>query len=215
MINKIINLLKKCKHRLGRVKRAIFKKHKLPYLVVITGTACSLKCRDCGNFVPYAPPNTKRYPLKDIKTGIAKILKAVDELTLLQIQGGEPFLYSELDALLAYVVAQKKIRRIEVATNGVTTPNDNTLPYLQHPKVTVRVSDYRTVTKGKTDTLVQHLIKHNIKHWVYEFAYNTTKWFDMNGITTIEGEGGAFHYIEKTTQLSQKNVLQPALFVTA
>ena len=36
------------------------------FLVVLVGQACNLRCRDCGNFAPFAPKETLRYDVNRI-----------------------------------------------------------------------------------------------------------------------------------------------------
>lgn len=73
---------------------------KIRFMVLSVGQACSYKCKHCGNFAPYAPAEFMRYKLEDIISWMKQILEAVDNIRLLQIQGGEPFAYSELGELI-------------------------------------------------------------------------------------------------------------------
>ena len=66
------------------------------FLVLSVGQACNYKCKDCANFCPVSPKEYKRYELDDILESIKRILKNVNFIQIFQIQGGEPFLYSEL-----------------------------------------------------------------------------------------------------------------------
>ena len=73
---------------------------KIRFMVLSVGQACSYKCKNCGNFAPYAPAEFMRYKLEDIISWMKKILEAVDSISVLQIQGGEPFAYSDLGRLI-------------------------------------------------------------------------------------------------------------------
>lgn len=86
-----------------------FKEFNMPALVLSVGQACNFKCRDCGNFSPFSPKEYMRYELDDIKKDIDKILAVIKKLDYLQIQGGEPFLYSDLIPLLSYLNSTRKI----------------------------------------------------------------------------------------------------------
>jgi len=66
------------------------------FLVLSVGQACNYKCRDCANFCPSAPKEYRRYELDRILESINRILKNVAFINVFQIQGGEPFLYSDL-----------------------------------------------------------------------------------------------------------------------
>lgn len=80
---------------------------RIPFLVVSVGQACNYKCRDCGNLAPYSPEGFRRYDVNDIVQSLAIIFRHVHRLDCIQIQGGEPFLYTDLDKLLIYLGSQK------------------------------------------------------------------------------------------------------------
>lgn len=71
-------------------------------LAISVGQACSLKCKDCANFAPYAKKENMRYSLESIKNGLDKLLPFFEEIDTFHIQGGEPFLYSDLAELICY-----------------------------------------------------------------------------------------------------------------
>ena len=69
-------------------------------LVISVGQACNYKCRDCGNFAPYAPAKFRRYSFEDLKNWITLLAQCTDGIHTVQIQGGEPFLYSDLGKVI-------------------------------------------------------------------------------------------------------------------
>jgi glycerol-3-phosphate cytidylyltransferase len=89
----------------------------IPFLVICTGQACSLRCRDCGNFSPYAPAETKQYPAERIIHDLSMILNHCSTIDVLQIQGGEPFLHPDLYKILGFAVEHTGVNRVTVATN--------------------------------------------------------------------------------------------------
>ncbi|MBQ7544082.1 MAG: 4Fe-4S cluster-binding domain-containing protein [Synergistaceae bacterium] len=72
-------------------------------LVISTGQACSYKCRDCGNFAPYSPSKFMRYSFEELSGWMTMLAESVDSIRIVQIQGGEPFLYSELGKLIQFL----------------------------------------------------------------------------------------------------------------
>lgn len=93
------------------------------FLVVTVGQACNLRCKNCGNFAPFAPKETLRYDVHTILEKLKIITKFAD-IRLLQIQGGEPFLYSELFRILEFVKQCPSVRKCLIATNGTIIPKN-------------------------------------------------------------------------------------------
>lgn len=91
------------------------------FLVITVGQACNLRCKNCGNFAPFAPKQTLRYDSRKIVEKLSTITKYAD-IRLLQIQGGEPFLYSELSHILEFVKQCSAIGKCLIATNGTIMP---------------------------------------------------------------------------------------------
>lgn len=61
------------------------------FLVLVVGQACSLKCKNCANFAPYAPKEMLHYSFADIQRSLTVIWNALGGIQKVQIQGGEPF----------------------------------------------------------------------------------------------------------------------------
>lgn len=154
---------------------------KLPYLetrilVVCVGQACNLKCRDCANFAPYAHKENLRYKIEDIKADLDKIIPYFSEIDTLQIQGGEPFLYSDLSVLLRYIEVhfQHIIGNIQIATNGMIIPNQEILDILNRGGIEVRISNYKFQQNVKR--LVELLEQKHIFYRKYNFAGKKGEW---------------------------------------
>ena len=123
-------------------------KFQIPYLVLSVGHMCNLRCKNCGTFAPYAPPENRRYPIEKIISDFETLFKVIGYINLLQIQGGEPLIYSDLPKLIGYLGACQEIGKIEIATNGTVKPNDKLMHMLCINNVEFRVSDYPQ-NKGK------------------------------------------------------------------
>lgn len=91
-------------------------------LVLVVGQACNLKCINCGNFCPISLPETRRYDINSIIKSLDIVYKNSHKIRYLQIQGGEPFVYSDLIKLMNWLRDKKKIVAIEIATNGMLIP---------------------------------------------------------------------------------------------
>lgn len=156
----------------------------VPAITVIVGQACSLKCRHCANFSPFAPEPAKHYPLEQILDDLKILFRAVHSIPKIQVQGGEPFLYKELPELLDFIRASGKATTITVATNGTIVPNGTVLGSLKKNDVRVRISSYPATPKEKVELLKEKLQELDIQIWLYEFISDDSMWFDMGEIST-------------------------------
>ena len=146
----------------------------IPSLVVCVGQACTLKCKDCGNLSPYAPDHTKAYPVQSI----IQNLKTITEYALidiLQIQGGEPFIYRNLNQILSYAVKSDRIMNCQIATNGTVLPKVD-LALLQDEKVKIRISNYPNA-KNIADELLELFQGNNISSSFYNFSSGEDLWY--------------------------------------
>ena len=155
----------------------------LPLLVVIVGNACSLRCKNCSNFCPHAPKENKRYRVDEIIADLKNILENITEIRSLQIQGGEPFLYSDLGSLLDFCASQPKIKQVMVATNGTLMPSDDLLQKIKARRIQIRISNY-PVSSDKGQSLYQKCRDLGIGCSIYNFAYGKQEWAVLGGIDT-------------------------------
>ncbi len=156
----------------------------ISFLVVSVGQACNFKCKNCGTMAPYSPKEIKRYDCDDIIKSLENILKVVKKIRLLQIQGGEPFLYNDLEKLLRFVTSSGKIDRIEVATNGSVKPGDSLFSLMKEKNVGVRISDYKIVPV-EAETLYKKCRDMGIKVKYYTFTSGKSKWY-YKGLDEME-----------------------------
>jgi len=153
----------------------------LPAIVVIVGQACSLRCKNCCNFSPYAPNTAKVYPLEEIKKNLTVLFQAA-YVRKVQIQGGEPFLYQRLPELLDFIGNSGKAGKITVATNGTIVPSEAVLLAMQRNRVRVRISDYPVIAEETLSRLIEVLESYDLEVWSYEFTSGNAKWLDMGRI---------------------------------
>jgi len=110
-------------------------------LVVVMGTKCSLRCKECNNLMPHFRPQydlDKDTIIKSLKT----FLTVTDSLLKCELIGGEPFLSKNLESVLPFLLEQKKVKQVEITTNGTILPKKELLPWLTNSKLLVRISDY-------------------------------------------------------------------------
>ena len=157
--------------------------YSINFLVVVVGQRCSLKCRDCANFSPYAQKENMAYDVDSLISTLDKILGNIRKIRLLQIQGGEPFVYPYLGKLIDYLLLQEKIEQIVFATNGTVIPVKY-LEKLSHPKISVRISNYPVVPKEKINSLCEVFDDSVIQYSVYNFVHGDSFWTKCGGIET-------------------------------
>ena len=174
-----MKIMKKAKQPL-RILYHVVSKVKIPLLVVCVGQACTLKCRDCSNFSPYAKKERLLYPVNDVLEDLDNILSVSKYIDLLQIQGGEPLIYPSLENILHYVISNDKIKHVHIATNGTVIPYKH-LELLKHEKITVRISNYKVVDQSEVDQLCRVLEDNNIKYSLYSFTGGDNRWILQGG----------------------------------
>ena len=155
-------------------------------LVVCVGQKCNYKCKDCANFAPFSKKENLRYSLDTIKDDLKNILQYFSTIDVLQIQGGEPFIYSDLPPLIEYITewGASKIKNIQIATNGSIVPSKAVLEALNRGGggYTVRISNY----KGKTKkALIEKLEEYGVKYKKYDFVGKKGEWTDTGALDYV------------------------------
>lgn len=128
--------------------------------MVIVGTKCTLRCKDCSNLMQFY---SKPYDL-DIENVIMDLMQffsIVDYCVCVNVVGGEPFIYPHLDMLLEYLIHNIKVGSIEITTNATKIPDKGVLELLKDTKVRVEVSDYGCI--GRMAEFIKVMDKYQIK----------------------------------------------------
>lgn len=148
----------------------------LSRIVMVMGTKCSLRCKDCNNLMPLFSPQSC-LSANEIIQPLDNLLTKAEVLLTCELIGGEPFLQDSLEECLKYVISHDKIMNIEITTNGTIVPkNENIINLLRNEKVIVRISDYgELVDKNK---IVSFLNTNNIR---YEILKGTRTWVSPGG----------------------------------
>lgn len=177
-----MNVFKRLNRKIIRDKIELEdRKNWMQFLVVIVGQACSLKCKDCSNFSPYAPMDMKKYQFEDIKKSLGIIFDNMGGIVKLQLQGGEPFLCDYLDELIDWLYNTGKVDEITLTTNGTIIPNNKVLKALKECKVQVSISDYHVIKRERLSEVLKKLSEKQILYSVYEFADGRGTWRALGG----------------------------------
>ena len=151
------------------------RKINLARLVVVLGTKCSLRCKECNNLIPYF--KEKRDMDKErLIDSLEIFLNEVHTLLRCELVGGEPFLSNNLKDVLHFLINKKNVYQIEITTNGTIVPKDELIVLLQNSKVKVRISNYGELVNS--DSLVDFLKKNQIHYQMLE----TGKWVSSGGV---------------------------------
>ena len=156
----------------------------LDSLVISVGQACNYKCVDCANFCPKADNETKRYPLELIINNLNIVLKHLKYIDTIQLQGGEPFVYSDIGKLVDYIGGLKeKVHNIVIATNGSIIPSDGLMQVLRDNSVEIRISNY-----GKSIENIKRLQDKcndfSVQYRLYNFISKDAQWFQCGRVDT-------------------------------
>ena len=149
----------------------------LPRFVISVTNKCSLRCKDCNNLMPYFK---EKYDmeinelLKDIDT----IFQFVDKCIVVEIIGGEPFLYQNFDKIMERLLNNDKVGVVEVTTNGTIFPRKEWIALLRHPKCYIMVSDYGKVNEARRKELISYFKQEGIN---YEEMVSA-KWIDTGDL---------------------------------
>lgn len=114
----------------------------IDYAEIMVTTKCTLCCKDCAVFMPYFRGKGKHTNIDENINTLQALTRGIDELGILRILGGEPFLYPHLLQILEYSVNNKKIDMIQIVTNGTMLPKEELLNIMKNRKVSVYISNY-------------------------------------------------------------------------
>ena len=156
----------------------------MPFLVLVVGQACSLKCKNCANFAPYAPKEMLHYSFADIQRSLTVIWNALGGIKKVQIQGGEPFLCNYMAELLHFLQQSHRVGEITITTNATILPQKKMIHALKKSDALVTLSNYEKLRGGVFHELVTKLKKEKIAYQIYNFAKGKGSWIDLGDIYT-------------------------------
>ncbi len=125
-------------------------KRVLYYVEVFLTPRCSLRCTYCAACMP---SYTERYdiPFETVEASLRAFLDNIDFIENLRLLGGEPFVYPDLDRVVAYLRTRRdKIGNIRIVTNGTIVPQtERLLSALNDRKVVLDISNYGEHSRKK------------------------------------------------------------------
>lgn len=137
----------------------------LPRIVIELTSVCTLKCNGCNNLMPlYHKPTHQK--IEDVLFDIKRLALASDRILIMELIGGEPFSYPQLEDVVSYVLKNKIADMIEITTNGTIVPNERVLNALQDERVCVKISRYKK--SYSVDDIIEKFKNNNIKYTLME-----------------------------------------------
>lgn len=150
----------------------------LPFVEVCISPQCTLRCRDCANFMQYYD-KPKPMDLPTVKSWIDALLESVDHILTFCIMGGEPLMQKQLPELVAYILSQSKIQHLLIVTNGTLKPRDELVALMRNnPRTSIRFSNYGPKLAPKCHEYVQFCKDNNI---LVQLLPADLHWYDMGG----------------------------------
>jgi CDP-glycerol glycerophosphotransferase (TagB/SpsB family) len=148
-------------------------------LVIITNYACTLKCKDCANFIYKIPTEVKKQFIepKQLKHDLENLSKVL-RTNRIQVQGGESTLHKELDQIIDIVTESGISNNIQLVTNATTKLDEDVIASLKRNKTNVRISNYRA-KKQNVPYWVSQLQSNLIESSLYQYAGGDDLWYDL------------------------------------
>ena len=155
-----------------------------PSVSFLPSTRCNLNCEACLNFTPYMKKFDER-PWEQIKEDVDLFFKAVDDIMLFHISGGEPMLYPRMIELVEYIGSRyrQKIHVLKTVTNGTVLPKEKLLQTLKKHNVVLTVDDYREAVPDSKDTFDRLILTLEKLGVSYEIN-KVDEWIDLAPLTT-------------------------------
>ncbi len=174
-VSKETNLTSKLSHMREEYFKKLGKKpFRLHFLDFPITEKCSLNCRNCSNLTPYyQKPND--YDFEKAVKSLERILDSVDNVEIISLLGGEPFMNIELNKYLEHLKGLEGYNCIRVFTNGTILPDERLLKIMEGMRIEVFISNYGN-SKQKCSQLSALLNMHDITNRIM----NINVWHDFS-----------------------------------
>lgn len=150
-------------------------------MVLHVTTRCTLKCKGCSYLTDYFRPfEQKDSDFDKLIHSFNVLMKNIDYVNILEIIGGEPFLYKKLGDLINYIINSEytnRIGKIVVITNGTVMPSEEMLESFEKSRhlTMIILSDYGRLSSKRFE-IVSALNRHNCNY----IAPKRTGWYLAN-----------------------------------
>ena len=144
-------------------------KVEIPQVEFVITTKCSLKCRDCVNYIPTIK-NHIFSNCEQLKNDIKSLVDSVDKINNLILIGGEPLLHNNLPELVDFCCKIKKIKNLWIVSNGTIIPSALLINILKKYRYKIRfwISNYtknvKLAQRLHDNEIINLLKENNIKY---------------------------------------------------
>ncbi|MEI8246726.1 MAG: radical SAM protein [Lentisphaerota bacterium] len=138
---------------------------------------CSMHCRDCSNLMQYYQ-HPQDDNLDSILHAIDVLCQCIDEMNEFRLIGGEPLMNRQCHLITRHLIAEPKVRKIIIYTNGTLLPTAEQLPDFISKKVFFMITDYGLISR-KLHELVKMLKENKIAYYVH----SSGNWTNCSQIT--------------------------------
>lgn len=118
---------------------------------------CNLRCNMCSAYIPElcALPNLPIYTLEQMKNSFKVYFEMVESVRMISLSGGEPFLFSELDKLVDFLLEyEDRFEKLEIFTNGTLPVSDSLLKStVKSEKISFLIDNYGPAVSKKVDAV--------------------------------------------------------------
>jgi len=114
---------------------------------------CTLNCKECSHLIPHhrRAGDFRDYEIETLIENVDLLVGLIDECLRFRVVGGEPLMHRQLDVLLDRLADERKIKHIQIATNGTIVPRPAHICAMANPKISVFVTDYGNLAPQKDE----------------------------------------------------------------
>lgn len=161
--------------------RDSLRKITIPYMDFSITTNCTLKCKDCSQWLPYLK-NRRTYSYDEIVEWTYNVFNVIEECVFITILGGEPFLHPQILDILRLFVNYRNDGRIlylRIVTNGTVLPTDETLRFCAENQIYILISDYSKVLNDNMKENRRKLFDKMNEYACSYYYWEGTEWIDL------------------------------------
>ncbi len=151
---------------------------------------CSLRCKYCGNFVPYIH-NPVHYDRDRIVYSMRRMTDIVREIRDISLIGGEAFLHPDMNYIMEALCSFEKVKHITITTNGTVLPEEGFWDICKKniSKVAILLSDYQ-INRDKIKKFMDAAREYNVDAGLVNMDYTQTPgMWDKGHIPVSYGRG--------------------------
>ncbi|MBQ3513263.1 MAG: radical SAM protein [Lachnospiraceae bacterium] len=149
-------------------------------LAFLTTTFCNLRCKHCLEFTTLNK-DKKRFDMQEMKKSLDLAFHAVDYVGLLNVAGGEAFLFQDdLLEIIQYIgkCYRQKIGHLYITTNGTIVPTDEMCKIMKEQDVLLQIDDY-TDAIGEDKVATKEMIEKCKQYGICYTVKKVSEWIDL------------------------------------